>query len=359
MTTLTVPVIDLSPFYAGDEQAQRKLAKEIDVVLQDIGFLVVSGHPIDPELIKKTYDVCYEFFGLPESEKVKILQPHDYTVRGYSPLMSEGLSYSIGKKTPPDMKESLWAGPPGEPEAKYLMGDPYHSCELAGTHFLPNLWPEKPRDLRPILEEHFRTMRQFGFDLHRLFCIALGLPENYFYEFIDKPFTSFRAVHYPKLENEPELGQVRAGEHSDYDNVTICTIDPGLQCRNRNGDWVDVPVIENSLVINIGDLLMRWTNDRWVSTRHRVINPPLESDSNRRRMSLIHFVQCNYDAVIECVPTCQSADRPPKYPPIVATEYIIEKYTKQTRFEQWSEENAESYGTADTESRFEETDSTH
>ena len=111
------------------------------------------------------------------------------------------------------MKESLWAGPPGEPEAKYLMGDPYHSCELAGTHFLPNLWPEKPRDLRPILEEHFRTMRQFGFDLHRLFCIALGLPENYFYEFIDKPFTSFRAVHYPKLENEPELGQVRAGDH--------------------------------------------------------------------------------------------------------------------------------------------------
>ena len=359
MTTLTVPVIDLSPFYAGGAAAKLKLAEAIDVICQDIGFLVVKGHPIDPALIKKTYEVCLEFFDLPESEKMKILQPHDFTVRGYSPMLSEGLSYSIGKKTPPDMKEGLWAGPPGMPEAKYLLGDPYYGCEAAGTHYLPNLWPDKPPELRPILEEHFRAMTEFGFDLHRLFCIALGLPEDFFYPFIDKPFSSFRALHYPKLECEPEPGQVRAGEHSDYDNVTICTVGPGLQCRNRNGDWVDIPVIEGTLVVNLGDLLMRWTNDRWVSTRHRVINPPIDSDSNCRRLSLIHFVECNYDAIIECLPTCQSDDQPPKYPPIGASDYIIEKYTRQTRFEEWSDESSELYGTVDTESRFEGTDSAH
>lgn len=353
MTTLTVPVIDIGPLYSGDKRAKEKLATQVDLLLQDIGFLVVRGHPIDPNLIRKTYDACFEFFALPEAEKVKILQPHDYTVRGYSPLMSEGLSYSIGKTTPPDIKESFWAGPPGEPEARYLMGSPYYSCELAGTHFLPNLWPEKPPELRPIVEEHFRAMRQFGFDLHRLFSIALGLPEDYFDKFIDEPFTSFRAVHYPKLETAPEPGQIRAGEHSDYDNITICTIDPGLQCRNRDGDWVDVPVLEDTLVINIGDLLMRWTNDRWVSTRHRVINPLLDSEDNQRRMSLIHFVQCNYDAVIECLPTCQRLGHPAKYPPITATEYIIDKYTRQTRFEKWDDKDVKLYGTADTESRFE------
>ena len=126
---------------------------------------------------------------------------------------------------------------------------------------------------------------------------------------------------------------MRAGEHSDYDDLSICVVQPGLQARNRNGEWVDVPVVEGALVINIGDFLMRWTNDRWVSNRHRVINPPLDSEANERRLSLIYFCNCNYDAIIECLPTCHDADHPPKYTPIKTVDYITEKLTRQKHFE--------------------------
>ena len=354
MTTLNVPVIDLSPLYSGDKQARRKLAEAIDDVLQDIGFLVVTGHPIDADLISKVHEVSCQFFALPESEKMKSERPDDFSVRGYSPMLSEGLSYGIGNETPPDLKEALTIGPPGAPEAKYLLDDAYYRSETAGTHFMPNIWPAEPRALRPLWEEYFRVMTEFGVDLHHLFCIALGLPEDYFDAAIDKPFSMFRVLHYPSIADEPEPGQTRAGEHSDYDNLTICWVEPGLQARNRDGDWVDVPVVEGALVVNLGDLIMRWTNDRWVSTRHRVINPPVGSDGNRSRISLIYFYECNYDAVIECLPTCQSDERPAKYPPIGAAAYITEKYTRQTRLEEWSADHAEAYGTVDTESRFKE-----
>jgi len=119
----------------------------------------------------------------------------------------------------------------------------------------------------------------------------------------------FRALHYPRLNASSEPGQVRAGEHSDYDDFSICAVQPGLQTRNQDGDWVDVPVVEGALVINLGDFLMRWTNDRWVSNRHCVINPPVEADTNVPRLSLIYFCNCNYDAMIECLPNCHDADQ--------------------------------------------------
>ena len=136
-------------------------------------------------------------------------------------------------------------------------------------------------------------------------------------------------------------------------------VQPGLQARNRNGDWVDVPVIEDALVINIGDFLMRWTNDRWVSNRHRVINPPLDSGENISRLSLIYFSYCNYDAMIECLPTCKLADQPPKYPPIKSSDYFTEKINRQTQFEEWSEKDSKNFNTGDTESRFKSKDTAH
>ena len=352
MTTLEVPVIDLSPLYSNDADAKQALAGEIDKVCQDIGFLVVIGHPVDLKLIEKVYEITLEFFDLSESEKLQIKQPNDDELRGFSPMLSEGLSYSIGKKTPPDLKECLTIGPPGFTEARYLLGDDYYTAKATCNRFVPNLWPAEPRALRPLWEGYFRVITRFGIDLHHLFCQALGLPEDYFDGFIDKTTSAMRALHYPKLSEEPEPGQVRAGEHSDYDNLTICHVDPGLQARNRNGDWVDVPAVEGGLVVNLGDFLMRWTNDRWISTRHRVINPPLDSEANRRRLSVIYFYECNCDALIECLPTCQSEAHPAKYPPITAADYIAEKYTRQTRFEEWSQESSELYGTGETESRF-------
>ena len=221
MTTLEVPVIDLSPFYTGDAPAKKELGETIDKVCQDIGFLVVTGHPVDHKLIQKVCDVTLEFFDLPESEKLKIKQPNDDELRGYGPMLSEGLSYSIGRKTPPDLKECMTIGPPGFTEAKYLLGDEYYTSKTTCNRFVPNLWPAEPRALRPLWEEYFRAMMRFGIDLHHLFCMALGLPEDYFDGFIDKTTSAMRALHYPPLAHDPEPGQTRAGEHSDYDNLAI------------------------------------------------------------------------------------------------------------------------------------------
>ena len=178
------------------------------------------------------------------------------------------------------------------------------------------------------------------------------LPEDHFEDKLDRGFSILRVLNYPELLEEPEEGQLRAGEHSDYDNLTICLIEDkpgGLQARGPDGAWIDVPVVAGSFVVNIGDMVMRWTNDRWKSTRHRVVNPPRATGD---RLSVCHFVMPNHDAVIECLPTCQSPERPAKYPPIVAGDYMVEKFSSQASGKEWSDEDSRRFGTADTESRF-------
>ena len=195
-------------------------------------------------------------------------------------------------------------------------------------------------------------MDQLGRHLHRLASIALDLPEDHFEDKLDRSFNLFRVLNYPEQLVEPEEGQLRAGEHSDYDFLTICLIEDkpgGLQARSPDGSWVDVPFVAGSFVVNIGDMVMRWTNDRWRSTRHRVVNPPRATGA---RLAACHFIMPNHDAVIECLPTCQGPGRPAKYPPIVAGDYMNEKFSSQTSGEEWSDEHSHKFGTRDTESRF-------
>ena len=151
-----------------------------------------------------------------------------------------------------------------------------------------------------------------------------------------------RVLNYPEQRTAPHEGQLRAGEHSDYDNLTICLIEDkpgGLQARSPDGAWVDVPAVAGSFVVNIGDFLMRWTNDRWKSTRHRVLNPPRAAEG---RLSFCHFIEPNYDALIECLPTCSGPEQPAKYPPIAAGDYMLEKFASQASGEEWSDETAAS-----------------
>ena len=176
MPLLHVPVIDLSPFYSGDPEQKKRVAREMDKVCRDIGFLVVTGHQVDPHLIKAVQDVSHEFLDLPESEKLKLKSPIDAIIRGYSPMMGEGLSFSIGESAPGDIKEIVTIGPPGASEARYLMGDDYYTCKDASTWLAPNVWPERPQNMRPLWEAYFRVMEQFAHELHQLCALALELP---------------------------------------------------------------------------------------------------------------------------------------------------------------------------------------
>lgn len=330
MTLLQVPVIDLSSYREGTPEGKARVADEVGRACRDIGFLVISGHGISEDLIGRTYDVSKQFFALPHGEKLKADRPAPDQVRGYSAVGGEGLSFSLDEPTPPDIKESLSIGPVDVPAS-----DPYYTNGEAGPHFARNVWPAEPAELKPVWTEYFRAIDALATDLMRVFALSLKLDEHYFDATIDKNISMMRVLRYPKQTSEPLPGQLRAGAHSDYGSMTILRKergDGGLEVKNRAGAWVNVPVVEGSFIVNIGDLMQQWTNDTWSSTVHRVINPPLDSDENKDRLSIVFFHQPNYDAVVSCLPSCATPDRPAKYGPITSGDHLRSKFVKQTTF---------------------------
>jgi isopenicillin N synthase-like dioxygenase len=240
----------------------------------------------------------------------------------------EGLSYSLDEPTPPDLKESLSIGP-----IDVDRDDPYFTGPAAGPHFAPNVWPANPPELRPVWTAYFDAMQHLAADLMRMFALALDLPENYFDDKIDRHISMFRVLQYPSQTTMPEPGQMRAGAHSDYGSLTILRQENrpgGLQVRNKAGEWIDVAAVPGTFVVNIGDLMMQWTNDLWSSTMHRVINPPRELAYDSARISLVFFHQPNYDAMVSCLPSCASPDNPPKYAPVSSGDHLLSKFVKQT-----------------------------
>ncbi len=329
MTLMTVPVIDISPLYCGSSDEKGRLAEAVDRACRDIGFLVVTGHRVPSPLIARVEDSARAFFRSPVQEKQRLKRPADDQVRGYSAVGDEGLSYSLGKKTPGDLKESLTIGPIDPPD------EPYFTGPAAGPHFAPNLWPSSVADLRESWSEYFATMSALSADLMRMFALALELPEDFFDDKIDRHISMFRVLSYPSQTGQPEPGQLRAGAHSDYGSLTIVKIEDrpgGLQVCNKAGEWVDVPVVQGSFVVNIGDLMMQWTNDLWISTLHRVANPPRPRAADSLRQSLVFFHQPNYDAMVECLPSCLASGAAPKYAPISSGDHLRNKFLRQTTF---------------------------
>jgi isopenicillin N synthase-like dioxygenase len=224
---------------------------------------------------------------------------------------------------PPDLFEAFNIGPDNWPE-----GDPVYEAERHRL-FVPNIWPDRPADLRPALVAYFDEARQLAHNLTGLFARALGLEATFFADKTDHSTDTLRVNNYDRAPGEPDPvdGQQRMGAHTDYGIVTILYADPvpGLQIIGPDGVWDDVLPREGAFLVNIGDLLARWTNDRWRSTLHRVVPPPQRSGERAQRSSVAFFHDGNYDAVVECLPTCQSPTNPPRYPPVRAGEHLMAK----------------------------------
>ncbi|RBP12843.1 isopenicillin N synthase-like dioxygenase [Roseiarcus fermentans] len=328
MTLMNVPIIDLTPYRTGTSAEKERVAAQVGQACRDIGFLVVSGHGISETLIDETYDMAKAFFALPLAEKAKSDRPAVDQVRGYSAVGGEGLSYSLDEPAPPDLKESFSIGPTDAPP-----NDPYYTGPQAGPHFAPNVWPERPARLKAVCTEYFAAVDRLATDIMRLFAISLGLDEHYFDKTIDKNISMLRLMQYPRQTSDPLPGQLRAGAHSDYGSMTILRKevgDGGLEVKNKAGAWTPVPVVAGTFIVNIGDLMQQWTNDLWTSTLHRVVNPPLASEENRDRISIIFFHQPNYDAMVECLPTCLAPGETPKYAPVSSGDNLLSKFVKQT-----------------------------
>ena len=321
-----VPVIDLAPFLDGDLATRQRAARTVGQACEEIGFFTLVGHGVDPALVRATQDTARDFFDLPYEEKIRIRRPAPEQNRGYNGVGQEALSYSIGHKTPHDLKEFLSIGPVDVPDA------PYYRARDAYPHFAPNLWPERPAALRPIWEAYWRRLNRLADRLMQCFALALDLPEDFFADKLDRNISMFRVLNYPDQPEDPLPGQLRAGEHTDYGTLTILkseNVPGGLQVKNRRGEWVDAAAPDDSFIVNIGDLMMIWTNDLFVSTPHRVVNPPRDARLGTRRQSMPFFHQPNYDALIECLPSCRGTGA--KHAPITSGAHRLEKFLRASR----------------------------
>ena len=169
--------------------------------------------------------------------------------------------------------------------------------------------------------------------LMRIFALALGMPEKFFADKIDRHITAMRLNHYAEATRPPLPDQLRAGAHSDYGSLTILLATAGaggLQVRGSDGAWCDVEPVPDTFIVNLGDLMAQWTNDRWVSTLHRVANPAPDRRAGSRRASIAFFHQPNHDALIECLPTCRRPDDPPRYAPTTSGAHLLAKTAKET-----------------------------
>jgi isopenicillin N synthase-like dioxygenase len=325
MTLMTVPIIDISPYWNGGAAEKRSVAQQINQACRDIGFLLIAGHRVPEDLIQAVDQVSREFFDLPLEEKMRVVRPAPDVTRGYIPMEGESVARSRGEYAPGDLNESLMIGPVEVGDEAY-----YHS-PAAGKHFAPNLWPERPAALHEVYTTYFRVMADLARTLMRLFALALDQPEAFFDDKIDKHISRLRVRNYPAPQEIPKPGQLRAGAHSDYGSLTILKTEDkpgGLQVYNQAREWVDVPIVPGCFIVNLGDLMARWTNDYWVSTLHRVVNPPMETADVSRRQSLVFFHNPNYDAVVECIPSCQSATNPSKYPITTSGEHLRSQFVR-------------------------------
>ena len=312
--------VDLTPWFGGDDRDRDMVATAVDEACQETGFLSITGHQVDPTLIEDMLDVCTRFFDLPMEVKLRSRTDDLVGNRGYAPPESEALSYSLGVDSPPDLFEAFNAGPARAPAGI--------EPEARARFFATNVWPAQPAGMQHIWERYWLACAELGDVLTDIFARALGLPDGWFRPLLTEQPSVIRANNYQRAAGAPAPldDQMRMGAHSDYGSITILLADrvPGLQIRDDAGGWHDLLPPENGFLVNLGDLLAEWTNDRWRSTVHRVVPPPPGDDPARRR-SIAWFQQPNHDAVIEVLEVCTSADAPAKYPPTTAGGHLLAK----------------------------------
>jgi isopenicillin N synthase-like dioxygenase len=311
----TVPIIDMASFTGGPLEEQRKVVAAVKQACEHVGFFGITGHGVPDGTIRAVFSEGRAFFALALEEKMRIKRPGPGISRGYNSLAGQSLGLTTGKETPPDLMESLGFGP------LETDGDPYWTAGFGPVHAHTNLWPERPPDFGAAVSDYWRAMERLSADLMRVFALALDLEEDFFLSRSDRHVTNMRVNYYPAQQRPPEPGQLRAGAHSDYGAFTVLkgeSAPGGLEVLRRGGDWTPVPLVEDGFIINIGDLLMRWTNDKWVSTVHRVVNPPEAVRRKVDRMSIAFFFTPNHDVEVRCLESCMDTEHPARYAPVTA-----------------------------------------
>jgi isopenicillin N synthase-like dioxygenase len=294
-TSERLPVIDLSG---------RAVPAQIAAAARDTGFFYVANHGIARTLIDGVFAQANRFFDQPSERKLAVVKRPGF--RGYEGLEAQQLDAA----SPPDIKESFnFAGDFGAPTP-----DP-----------VDNLWPEGLPGFREALEAYYAPMLDLGRHLMRLLALSLDEPETRFDEAFRAPSASLRLLRYPPQPADAAYNQLGAGAHTDWGAITLLAQDDcgGLEVENARGEWLHADPVPDTFVVNLGDMVARWTNGRYHSNMHRVMN----NVSGRNRHSIVLFFNPAYYTPVECLPTCLAADGGhAKYPACTAGEHIAQRY---------------------------------
>ncbi|RYP14407.1 hypothetical protein DL765_006396 [Monosporascus sp. GIB2] len=319
---LVIPLIDFSAFLNGSPEQRKETAKAILHGFQTAGFIYLKGLPITAQFRKHVFETSAKYFRLPTETKLS----HGWTTpeanRGYSALGREKTTRLADieevrklRDAVPDLKESFEIGREG--------GEGH-----------PNHWPEETGELvgfKETMMEFHTKCKELHMEVMRAIAVGLGIDETWFDKFTDEGDNTLRLLHYPEVNKEVfkvNPGQVRAGAHSDYGSITLLFQDSrgGLQVQSPNGAFVDAMPIEDTCVVNAGDLLARWSNDTIKSTIHRVVEPPSgDGPIHPARYSIAYFCNPNFKSYITAIPGTYASEKDLKYEGINSGQYLVQR----------------------------------
>jgi isopenicillin N synthase-like dioxygenase len=310
----SLPIIDIAGLSSGDPAERLTVAKQLRQACLDKGFFYVKNHGVPEELVTRIFSESEKFFALPEQQKLATDKALSRANRGYEPLKGQTLETGA----PPDLKEGYYIGPEHAPDdARVRAGKFNHG---------PNQWPTALPGFHEAMTEYFGALLKLGERLMRGIALSLHLPEDHFREFCTEPMATLRLLHYPPQRSDHAANQRGAGAHTDFGGLTLLRQDDvgGLQVWDQESQgWIHADPVPGTFIVNLGDMIARWTNDLYRSTLHRVINT-----SGRERYSVPFFYVGNYDHEVACIPTCLTPGETPKYPPTTVEAHLRAMYAK-------------------------------
>ncbi|TVY47756.1 2-oxoglutarate-Fe(II) type oxidoreductase [Lachnellula occidentalis] len=321
----SIPIIDLTPSFSPSRADRQKVANEIHDACTTVGFFYIKGHGIPQGVCDDVLKLAERFFHeLPESSKEAIHMKNSPQFRGYEPAAYSSVNDFASKETKEAFNWGYEAGlDPTGGDGKYVEID-------GSSDGSKNQWPSED-DLPGFykgIAEYYSHVLQLSRHLCRLFALSLNLQEDFFEPMITHPGGIARLIRYRPSSNPKPLSEVDEdeeiglGAHSDYECFTLLLQDsnPGLEILSSDGHWISAQPVEGGIVVNVADFLMRWTNDKYKSTVHRVVNR-----TAKERYSIPLFFSINYDETVETLPSCISEDNPARYPPIAAGQYVLDR----------------------------------
>jgi isopenicillin N synthase-like dioxygenase len=309
-----LPIIDVGSAGSGDTTAKLRTAAAIRRACLDTGFFYISNHGIDASLVESQFDWSKKFFDLPAAEKNRLAQANSHAKRGYEQAGTQALDDGSA----PDLKESFRCG------LDVGLNHPFAQQRL--PTYGPSQWPENLPGFREQMERYAVAVGALGDRVLSLIALSLELDEQFFAGFYGSPMATVRLLKYPPQPADSRGNLLGAGAHTDWGGITILAQDAigGLEVCNVDGVWVAATPVEDTFVVNLGEMIARWSNERYRSNMHRVRNNSSAVD----RYSVAFFYDPEYTANIECIPSCLAQGETPAYAPCTSGEHIAEMHRR-------------------------------